>query len=77
MGGVLNAQYIPLLFYNYSRLYSVSLSDIEAAKESGGVYELWELDMSGQPDRRSIAEYTVLYETIKSAHLGPAIYYPY
>ena len=59
------------------RLYSVSLSDIEAAKESGGVYELWELDMSGQPDRRSIAEYTVLYETIKSAHLGPAIYYPY
>jgi len=45
------------MFQNQENYTLTSLSDIEAAKESGGVYELWELDMSGQPDSwRNILE---------------------
>ena len=63
--------------YTPAILFRVSLSDIAAVKESGGVYELWELDMAGQPDRKSIAVYIILYEPRKSALFGPAIYLPF
>jgi len=45
------------MFQNQENYTLTSLSDIAAVKESGGVYELWELDMAGQPDSwRNILE---------------------